>query len=461
MVLVVACVAGVAPAAHAQSKWGDLVGGILERHLDNGMTVIVQEDHRVPVVSLSLRYDFGASAAPLGREGVATVTTFLMVDRSEHVSSGEAARLFARAGASSRGDFTGLTAAAQWATVPAHQLALPLWVWSDQMGFFDGAIDDAAVISQRTRYAAMRHTALAGQRLGRLDLFANEELFPDTHPSRFSALAPASVEHVERADVIAFHDAWMTPDHATLAIVGDVKGADALALVARYFATIPRGPRTERPRWEAPPRLDGETTVDVAASVPHASVSVRWLTPRLLSTEDARLDIVARLFKSTRVAWLFWRLVDERKVATDVQVRQRSTLAGSQFEVTVDGAQGKTPDELLAALDAALDEIRALEPKDTEVQGAAYETIIARLVATERSATRAGEFAKFSASVGAPGYLWHDFERYEGVTPRAVHDTIVKWLPPDRRVVLRVTPTSGASIGGDRMGKRFIQARTP
>lgn len=458
---VAAFVATVAPAARAQASPGDLVGGIHERHLDNGLTIIVQEDHRLPLVSLSLRYDFGATAAPSGREGVTALTTFLMVDRSQHVPPGEAARLFARAGASSKGDSTGPLSAMQWATVPAHQLALPLWIWSDQMGFFDTAIDDAAVTSQRTRLLAMCHTALEGQRLGRLDLLANEELFPDDHPYRFSALTPESVERVDRASVIAFHDAWITPDHATLAIVGDVTDADAVALVKRYFGSIPRGPRVARPRFEAPPRLTGETIVDVAANVLQASVSVRWPTPRLLTTEDARLDIVARLFSSRRVAWLVWRVVDTMKVATTVTAHQRSNIAGSQFEVTVEGAHGKTPDELLTALDAAMDEIRALEPKAAVVDGAAYETIIDRLLATERSATRASEYVRYSAFVGTPSYLQHDFERYQDVTPRALHEAIVQWLPRDRRVVLRVTPTPTASLGGDRTGKRFIQARTP
>jgi len=459
--LVVGGAVTVTPPARAQGQSPTLFGVVSARHLDNGMTVVVQEDHRLPIVSLTLRYGFGPSATPAGREGVAVVTTFLMLDRSEHAPPGEAQRLFARAGASRNGDSTGQTGAVLAATVPSNQLALPLWAWSDQMGFFDGAIDDAAVAAQCARLVGLRRAALEGQRLGRVDRFAEEALFPDTHPGHFGTLEPESIEHVDRADVVRFHDAWITPDHATLAIVGDVDTVDALAVVGRYFGTLPRGSRTERSRWEAPPRLDGETLIDVAAAVPQASVSVHWLTPALLTADDAELDVVAHLFKGSRVAWLHWKLVDGAKVATEVRARQRSGVAGSHFEVTLEGAPGKSADELLAALDAALVEARARQPTQAEIGAAVYEELVHRVLATEHPATRAGEYAKLTAVLGKPDYWRGDIARYESVTPRSIHDAIAQWLPADRRVVIRVTPSPGASIGGDRTGTHTSRARTP
>ena len=235
----------------------------------------------------------------------------------------------------------------------------------------------------------------------------------------------------------------------------------ALALVARYFGSIPKSPEARPSRWEPAPPLTGETRIDVAADVPAATVSVRWLTARVLTADDACLDVVAHLFKSTRTSWLKTRLVDDKKVATDVLVRERVGGTGSQFEITVDGAPGKAPDELVAALDAALDEIRALEPTVEEIHGAVYEALINRLVGFEQTSARAAEYARFSASVGEPGYLRHDVERYEAVTPASVRAAIAAWLPRDRRVVIAVTPTKGASIGGDRIQRRFIAARTP
>src|ERR1019366_2819737 len=152
-----------------------------------------------------------------------------------------------------------------------------------------------------------------------------------------------------RAGVVAFHDAFITPPHATLVIVGDVVAADASAMVDHYFASIPRGSGGQSPPPPAPVSPSGETQVDVAANVPRAQLSIRWATPALLTSEDARLDVVARVLAGSRTAWLFWKLVDEKKVAVSVTARQRSEALGSQFDVRIEGAKGKTPRPLLAA----------------------------------------------------------------------------------------------------------------
>jgi predicted Zn-dependent peptidase len=263
-----------------------------------------------------------------------------------------------------------------------------------------------------------------------------------------------------REDVIAFHDAWITPDHATIAIVGDVDAESAFALVKRYFATIKRS-SSERARWEMPPRLPGLTVVDVAANVPQAWVQIRWPTASYYTKEDAVLDAVARWLKGNDAAHLYWKLVDDRKVAVGVTVRNRSTVSGSQFEVSLQGAPGKTPEEIATAFDAAMDEIKRTQPTSTEVQSATYETLVNRYVSYERLAVRAGEYAKFAAHLGAAGTLWHEFERYKHISPSVMQQAMIKWLPSDRCVVLLVRPTPGASRGGDRILRRFFPARGP
>ena len=171
--------------------------------------------------------------------------------------------------------------------------------------------------------------------------------------------------------------------------------------------------------------------------------------------------MAARWLVGTRNAVLFWKLVDERKVASSVRVRQHSATAGSQFEVTIEGAPGKSPDDILAAFDAAMDDIHGTQPSATGRAGAIYETVIDRLLATERLAARAAEYARFAALQGSAGRFWHEAGRYDHVTAQGVHDALVRYLPRDRRVVLLVTPTPGASRGGDRIQRRFILARTP
>jgi len=458
-VLVAAVVSTVPSRAGAQGHIDAALGPIEEHHLDNGMTLVIQEDHRAPLVSLALRYD--DSAAPPGQHAAATLTTFLMLDATKHVAAGDYYRLLAGAGATGAADRTQPSATTLEVTVPSNRLALPLWLWSEQIGYFDGALDDAKLTTQRNKLREQRRVALEGSPMGRIDAMAMEELYPADHPYHHVDFTPEDVDRLDRAAVLAFHDAWMTPAHATLVLVGDVVPADATALVEKYFATLPRGAAVETP---APPPLaplSGETQVDVAANVPHAQVFLRWRTPRLLSSEDARLDVVARLLSGSRTAWLFWDLVDQKKVAVSVSAHQRSDALGSQFEIRIEGANGKTAKELLAAFDLAMNAIRGRAPSKKELAGAIYETVIDRFLALERAPTRAFDFARTRTLAESADPTKHDLGRYGRVDDAQVREAMQTFLGPDRRVVLLVTPTPGAPAGGTRVGRRVVQAKTP
>jgi zinc protease len=231
--------------------------------------------------------------------------------------------------------------------------------------------------------------------------------------------------------------------------VGGVAAADAFALAERYFGSIPRAAEPSGPALPAV-TLSGEHRVNVAANVPRAHVSIRWPTPKLLSVDDARLDVLARLLAGTRTAWLYWKLVDDAKVATGLAARQRSGALGSQFEIVLDGAEGKSAADLLAAFDAAMDELAATSATSHQIDGALYETLIERQLLLERPSVRAAEYAKSSALTGVADNLGQDFERYDHITSTIVRDTLRRWLPRERRVVLLVTPSPGAAAGGER-----------
>jgi zinc protease len=438
------------------------LGDILEHRLANGMEVVVQEDHRVPLVSLALRYDVGERAAPAGSSGIASLTTSLMVRATAHVGPGEYYRLLARAGALHWSDSTTNDATVIEVDVPSNQVELPLWLWSDQMVSFAGGLDEKQVDVQRSALEAKRRAWLDGETIARVPMFAQEELLPAEHPYR-NALAgpPEALRAIDRDAILAFHDAWMTPDHATLAVVGDIAPSDAFSLVERYFGSIARPGHVHTVDRPPPVTLQGQTQVDVAANVPTARLLIRWPSARFLTTEDAYLDILARVLNGSRTSWLYWSLVDDKKVARRIEVHQYSMDLGSQFGVTIEGAPGRSPAEILAAFDATMEQLEKRQATAGVVSMAAYEVLAGRVVDIESALSRARSFAAYSALVGTPGYYVHDFGRYEGVPAEAVHDAIVRWMPKDRRVVVLVMPDGKAPVAGTRTGRRFVPAGGP
>jgi zinc protease len=456
LALTVACPS----SAFAQSKRDAVVGPIQQQRLANGMTVIVQEDHRIPSVTLRLRYEGGQAGAPQGLEWAAPLTTALMLEETKHVHSGEYQRLLSRAGALPPGSYPSETSISLEVTLPSNQLALPLWLWSDQMAFFREGLDDARLAAKRDQLREERRLALAGSPAARVDLFADEELFPPSHPYHRIWLDTQDIGHVDKAAVLAFHERWINPPHATLVVVGDVTYAKAMSVVEKYFGSIPRG-NAEHAGRPASPTLSGDVHLEVAANTSHAQVSIRWVTPRWLTMEDGRLDVLAQCLAGRRTAWLYWKLVDRAKVATRVRAHEESLDWASVFEIFLEGAPGRSPAEILSAFDTAMDEIRAQTMSDNAIDGSAYDYLIDRVLAFEQAPFRASRLAGYTATVGDPGYYKHDFERYEGITPEILKETLDTWLPRDRRVVLLIAPTPGASAGGEIISRTVIPASAP
>lgn len=162
---------------------------VVERRLNNGMTVVIEEDHGAPLVALVLRYDAGERRVPPGRSGLAALTTQFMLHASRHVPAGDYERLLELAGSSSFRYQTTTDASVLEVTVPSSRVELPLWLWSDQMGFFTGG-DGANLAERKAVFEERRREDTEGPPIGQLDTFVDEELLPRNHIYRNAMRSP-------------------------------------------------------------------------------------------------------------------------------------------------------------------------------------------------------------------------------------------------------------------------------
>ncbi len=430
---------------------------VQERRFANGMTVVVQEDRHVPIVSLALRYDAGERNVPPGREGVAMLTTYAMVRVTKHVAAGEYNRYLSRAGATGHSGSTAADSTLLRVTLPSNRLALPLWLWSDQMAFFVDAIDKAQLDVERAALV----NAIAnedGGPLSRVSAMLDEEIYAAGHPYHAIGRATAAtIGAITVDDVRAYHERWIVPEHATLVIVGDVVAADAFALAEKYFGPVPRGPGAKL----APPTstpLRGESQLEISANVSTPTVWIRWPTPAFYTDDDAMLDVAARLMTGIRSGHLHWALVDEKKVATAVNATNGSRALGSRFDVRVTGVAGVTPAALLAEVDAAFGRFSDGHVTEAHVNGALGETLLPRLYSFEHAAIRAALLAGYSTNMGTPSFIDKDLARFVPIDRAALARAIPRLLPGNKRVVALVTPSSSAPMGGVKSARNFKPA---
>jgi zinc protease len=421
---------------------------LTQLRLENGLTVVLEEDHRAPFVAMRLGYRAGWGADPPGKLGLAVLTQRMMTMTTKHVPRGSYDQQLDRVGATDQGWYTGADMTSIWATVPSSAIPTLLWLWSDQMGFFEPDQDPKLFAEARGVTRNQHSEWVDDAAYGAITDIETRALFPEGHPYH-ATFSPAAVDAMTPEDLRDYHDQHFEPGSAALVLSGDFAPADVVPKIQAYFGPIPRAHR----KVASPSRamFDEGVRLDVAANVKAAAIAVAWRTPAWFDAGDAELDVVARVLVGPRVSTLGWGLVTSRGVATSVTARQASRALGSYFEVRAVVAPGHTPDEVLADIDADL--VSTLRVRDDLIAATARTMSAQHLIPLERSENRAPLYAAYTFLRHDPDWLANDVDRYEATTPAAVRAALVRWLRPDHRVVVVVTPDPTASRSGDLRGE--------
>ena len=227
-----------------------LLGGIAsaqkvdfeEYTLDNGLHVILHNDSSAPVVVTSVMYHVGAKDENPERTGFAHFFEHMMFQGSDNVVDEQHFKIVSAAGGTLNGS-TSLDRTNYYETAPNNQLEKMLWLEADRMGFLLDAVTQKKFEVQRSTVKNERGQNYDNRPYGLVSEFASKNLFPYGHP--YSWLTIGYVEDLNRVDVNDlknFFLRWYGPNNATLTIGGDVKPAEVVKLVEKYFGSIPRGP---------------------------------------------------------------------------------------------------------------------------------------------------------------------------------------------------------------------------
>src|ERR1700744_6015137 len=220
--------------------------------LPNGLTVLLHEDHRLPLVAVDLWYHVGAVNEKAGRTGFAHLFEHMMFEGSEHVGEKAHFRFLEGAGATDINGSTSYDRTNYHETVPSNELDLALWLESDRMGFLLETLDRPKLTNQRD---VVRNELRQdeGQPYDVADEALGHALFPKTHPYYGNVIGShADVEAARLLDVRDFFHSYYTPNNASIAIVGDFDAKTIKEKVAKFFAPIPKGPAVEKVHVDTP-----------------------------------------------------------------------------------------------------------------------------------------------------------------------------------------------------------------
>lgn len=301
--------------------------------LDNGLTVIVYENHEAPLVSLNLVYKVGSKDEVPGKTGFAHLFEHLMFEGSEN-APGPFINYMFQAGASNLNATTGQDRTTYFETVPVGSLDYALFLESDRMGHFYSRINQVALDQQRRVVLNEKLETESGV-YGKLFGYRIKGCYPPEHP--YSHTVIGEVEDLQQAtleDVRHWFRTYYTPTNAVLTLAGDIDVATAREKVTQWFGAIPGGtPLVKQAAW-VPDIPWGRRDV-FQAPVQNGSLHLYWNIPPYGHTDSTLLSMVATLLASGMTSPLVKRLVYEEKVASSVSTSLEYAELVSQFVVSV------------------------------------------------------------------------------------------------------------------------------
>ncbi len=412
--------------------------------LPNGLTVILHEDHSVPVASVNVWYKVGSANEKPGRTGFAHLFEHLMFEGSGHVKEGDFDNFLEAAGGSNNAS-TSNDVTDYYIDVPSNAIDLALFLESDRLAYLLDVVTPAMVDGQRDIVKNERRQSYENAPYGMAEVRIPEIIYPKNHPYHWPVVGyMEDLSAASADDVKDFFRRFYTPSNAVLAIAGDFNSSELRKRIEHWFGDVkpgPAAPPIEVPAVEITKVIKDSMTDQV--QLPRLYLT--WLTPRAFAPGDAELDVAASILAGGKTSRLYKRLVYDLQVAQNVTASQQTAQLGSEFRITVTpkpsaDAPQVALDKLKAIIDEELDKLRNESPTEREMQRVMNGLEAGFYSQMERVNGQARALNAYFAQTGNPDYFNEDLARYRALSANDISAAVRRWLPSDKRLEFSVLP---------------------
>ena len=401
--------------------------------LDNGLTVVVHEDRKAPIVAVSIWYHVGSKDEPAGKTGFAHLFEHLMFNGSENHDD-EYFKPLEQVGATALNGTTWFDRTNYFQNVPTPALEMALWLESDRMGHLLGAVTQDKLDEQRGVVQNEKRQG-DGQPYGLVEYRQLEGLFPPGHPYRHSTIG--SMEDLNAAsleDVHTWFEDYYGAANTVLVLAGDIDAETGRALAEKYFGDIPAGPPVKRLKSMIPER-NSDTMEVMYDRVPQIRTYRWWAVPGRTLNENVQLDLAAAVLGNGKNSRLYQALVYQNQLAANVNVYVEDHELASMFTIDVRLKEGSSLDDVNRIIDDEMERFLAEGPANDElerVKTQANANLIRGLEAIGGFGGKATALAQSELYAGDPSFFIIANMWMNQATPATVHDAAAKWLAKGR-----------------------------
>jgi len=421
--------------------------------LDNGLTLIVHEDHKAPIVAVNLWYHVGSKNEKPGKTGFAHLFEHLMFGGSEH-SHGRYIDTMERIGATDLNGTTNLDRTNYFEDVPTSALDLTLWMESDRMGHLLGALDQKTLDLQR---GVVQNEKRQGenQPYGVTRQLLTQNTYPAGHPYSWTTIGDmADLDAASMKDVQEWFKTYYGPSNVVLVLAGDIDAKTAKEKVEKYFGDIPPGPPVAHQEvWIA--QMTGTHRQKVQDRVPQARIYKVWNIPEAGSADADYLDLVSDVLSSGKTSRFYKRLVYDDQIATNANAFVNLNEIGGQFLIQATARPGEGLGQVEKELDEELARFLKTGPTPDELQRVKTEYAANFVRGIERIGGFGGksdQLARNQVFHGDPAAYKISLKRVQNATAENLRAAANHWLA-DGVYILEVHPFpeyKTASTGADR-----------
>jgi len=408
--------------------------------LANGLTVLVHEDHKIPIVAVNTWYHVGSKNEKPGKTGFAHLFEHLMFSGSDDFNHVYLTAL-EKVGATNLNGTTNNDRTNYFENVPTSMLDYVLFAESDRMGHLLGVLDQKKLDLQR---GVVQNEKRVGenQPYGVVEQILTENTYPPGHPYSWTVIGSmADLDAASMSDVQEWFKTYYGPNNVTVVIAGDITPEEAHAKVEKYYGEIPAGPPIAKQEvWIA--KRTGTHRGWVQDRVPQARLYRVWNVPEYGSPEQAQLDLVAEILGGGKTSRLYKRLVYKDQIATAATSDNDTNEIGGQFDFTLTANPGGDLKKVEKEADEELQAFLKNGPSESEVQLAKTQILgnYARVV--ERIGGFGGKsdvLARCQTYRGNPDCYKDYLKWVKAATPASLKKAATEWLS-DGDYVLEVQP---------------------
>ena len=405
--------------------------------LANGLRVVLNEDHSVPVVSVAVYYDVGSRNEREGRTGFAHLFEHMMFQGSENVPKAAHFQYISNAG----GTMNGTTSSERtnyFETLPASQLPLALWLESDRMRSL--AVTDENLDNQREAVKEEKRLRYDNQPYvnGFLRLFEMSFQNPANAHSTIGSMEDLDAATVE--DIREFFRIYYAPNNAVLAVAGDFDEAETRTLIDKYFATIPSQPTPPPVNVDEPDAVAANEDVFFDKLAPVPAFALGWKIPARRTPEFYALSLASHLLFEGESARLYQKLVKGEESVVQIQGGIDERRGPSGLFIVVIPKPDREGSQIRTAIFDEIHQLATDGPSSEEMEKLRNNLFNSAIRSRQTSLFRAQQLAECALYDNDPELFNTDLQNYLDVTTDRIREAVARYLDTDNRVLLDIVP---------------------